>query len=151
MRYTPAQLREALDISEDTLRYWRELLPQLNGRRGYAPCFTPGDLLTLKVVAALRDLGMNIGMLKTHSKSFFDACSQRPWFELELHSLVFDGEFITMGRMDAGLDLPIKARVVVPLGPLIQQLRQRLAAEEVQTLQPEITFPPLGIAKGASR
>ena len=151
MRYTPAQLREALDISEDTLRYWRELLPQLKGRRGYAPCFTPGDLLTLKVVAAFRELGMNVGMLKVHSQDFFVTCSARPWFELELDSLIFDGEVISLGRTTNESDRSKKARVVVPLGPLIQQLRQRLAAEEVETLQSEITFPPVGIAKGASR
>src|SRR3546814_16249555 len=107
--------------------------------------------MSIKLVVSLRNLVINVGMLKTHSEAFFQAGSKRPWFVLELDSLVFDGEFIAVGRMRADLDSSIKACVVVPLGPLIQQLRQRLAAEEIQTLQPEITFPPLGIAKGASR
>lgn len=150
MRYTPAQLKEALDISEDSLRYWRANFPQLKGKRGYAPCFTPGDLLALKVVAELRDLGMNIGVLKAHADEFFEKCSARPWFDLEKNVLEFDGRSMKLAPKRSEPS-PYGMRVIIPLGPLVRQLRQRLSEEERLVIQPEIVFPPVAVAKRGAR
>ena len=54
--YPPSQTKEALEITEETLRYWRNKLAPLKGERGYAPCFLPGDLLALSVVTQLHAL-----------------------------------------------------------------------------------------------
>ena len=149
MRYMPAQVKEALEITEETLRYWRLKLPPLKGKRGYAPCFSPGDLLALKVVTQIHGLGVNVGDLVSHSTEFFKACSQSAWFGLEDKVLVFDGQ--TMELLNASEEgvWARQTRIAVPLGPLIRQLRQRLSEEE--PTQPEITFPPLGVAQGRSK
>jgi hypothetical protein len=148
MRYMPAQVKEALEITEETLRYWRQRLPPLKGKRGYAPCFSPGDLLALKVVTQIHGLGVNVGELVSHSAEFFKACSQGVWFGLEDKVLVFDGQTMELISLCEEGDWGRQTRIAVPLGPLIRQLRQRLSDEEPNSTQPEIAFPPLGVAQG---
>ncbi|QIL19749.1 MerR family transcriptional regulator [Thermomonas sp. HDW16] len=151
MRYTPAQVKEALEITEETLRYWRQKLPPLKGKKGYAPCFSPGDLLALKVVTQIHGLGVNVGELVSHSVEFFKACSQGAWFGLEDKVLVFDGQTMELVSASEEGSWAQQTRIAVPLGPLIRQLRQRLSEEESSPAQPEIVFPPLGVAQGRSK
>lgn len=151
MHYTPAQVREALEITEETLRYWRQKLPPLKGKKGYAPCFSPGDLLALKVVTQINGLGVNVGELASHSAEFFKSCSQGAWFGLEEKVLVFDGQTMELVSASEEGGWARQTRIAVPLGPLIRQLRQRLSEEESHLAQPEIVFPPLGVAQGRSK
>lgn len=50
MQFTPGQVKEALGVSEETLRYWRRVLPGFSGRKGYAPCFGFHDVVCLRLV-----------------------------------------------------------------------------------------------------
>lgn len=151
MRYTPAQLKEALELTEERLRYWRRELTQLKGRRGYSPCFTPGDLLALKVVAELAMLGVQISTLKLHAEDLFNACSRNAWFGLENKVLVFDGRAMEMVSLSEEGGWVGQTRIAVPMGPLIRQLRQRLSEEDSVVAQPEIAFPPVEVAQGRSK
>lgn len=151
MRYTPAQLKEALEITEETLRHWRKSFSPLKGKRGYAPCFSPGDLLALKVVTQLHGLGISVRQLKPVATDLFGVCSQGVWSSLENKVLVFDGqimEVVTVGEEGAWAQ---QTRIAVPLKPLVLQLQQRLSGEEVRPAQPEIVFPPLGVVQGRSK
>ena len=151
MRYTPAQIKDALEITEETLRHWRKSFLPLKGKRGYAPCFSPGDLLALKVVAQLHRLGISVRQLKPVAPDLFEACSQGVWSSVENKILLFDGhamEVVTMGQEGRWTE---QIRIAVPLKPLIEQLQQRLSEEEVRPAQPEIVFPPLGVAQGRSK
>lgn len=151
MRYTPAQLKEALEITEETLRHWRKSFAPLKGKRGYAPCFSPGDLLALKVVTELHGLGIGVRQLKACAADLFEACSQGVWSSVENKVLVFDGqamEVITIGEEGRWAR---QTRIAIPLKPLIEQLQQRLSEEGGRPAQPEIVFPPLGVAQGRSK
>ncbi len=150
MRYTPAQVKEALEIGEETLRHWRAALSPLKDKRGYSPCFSPGDLLALKVVTHFRGLGLNVRQLTPHAERLFAVC-QGAWFGLEDKVLVFDGaamEVVTAGEEGGWAN---QSRIAIPLGQLLQQLRQHLSGEQVLSAQPEITFPPLEVAQGRAK
>lgn len=151
VRYTPAQIKEALEISEETLRHWRKTLPPLRGKRGYSPCFSPGDLLALKVVAQFHVLGVNVSQLASHAAGLFTICSQGVWSRLESKTLISDGQRIELVPTDEEREWAQQARIVVPLGPLIRQLQRRLSEEEVHFAQTEIVFPPVGIAQGRAK
>lgn len=151
MRYTPAQLKEVLGITEETLRHWRRSFASLQGKRGYGPCFTPGDLLALKVVTQLHALGISVGQLKSVAKDLFDVCSQGVWSNVENKVLVFDGqhmEVVTAGEEGRWAQ---QTRIAVPLKSLVLQLQRRLSEEEGRQAQPEIVFPPLGVVQGRAR
>lgn len=151
MRYTPAQLKEALGITEETLRHWRRSFSPLQGKRGYAPCFTPGDLLALKIVTQLHGLGIGVGQLKSVAIDLFEHCSRGVWSNVESKVLVFDGqtmELVTTGEEGRWAQ---QTRIAVPLKPLVQQLQQRLSGEEGRPEQPEIVFPPLGVVQGRAK
>ena len=150
MRYTPAQIKEALDLTEETLRHWRRALPPLKGKRGYSPCFSPGELLALKVVTCFHGLGISVSQLRPYADELFRACAQAAWFGLEDKVVVYDGQ--ALGIVVAGAEgrWSQEVRIAAPLGPLIRQLRQRLSEDDPRFAQPEITFPPLGVAQGRS-
>ena len=147
MRYTPSQTKEALEISEEKLRYWRSKLAPLNGKRGYAPCFLPSDLLALSVVTKLNALGVSVGHLQGHAQDLFAACSSGAWLSLRDRTLLFDGQAFEL----VGADAPNRRHglpcISVPLSPLIGQLQRRLSGEDAVPTQPQIKFPPLGVAQ----
>lgn len=150
MRYLPAQAKEALGISEETFRHWRRVLPPLNGKRGYGPCFTPGDLLALKVVAQLHALGVQIRHLTPHAEALFQSCSRGAWFSLDDKAIVFDGASIVLTSAQDDRKWALRARTVVPLRPLIAELRQSLSDDEGHPAQSDIVFPPMGVSGGRS-
>ena len=150
MRYTPAQIKEALELSDETLRHWRKALPPLQAKRGYAPCFAPGDLLALAVVAKFHKLGISVSRLQAHAQALFIACSRAAWFGLEDKVIVFDGDSLSMVAPDAEGNWLREVRVTAPLGPIIRELRQRLSEEEPYLSQREIAFPPVGVTHGRS-
>lgn len=151
MKYTPSQAKEALEISEEKLRYWRSKLSPLRGKRGYAPCFLPSDLLALSVVTKLNALGVSVGHLQGHAEGLFEACSSAPWLSLRDRVLLFDGstfELVGVGAPNQRDDISC---ISVPLSPLIRQLQLRLSGEDAFPAQPEIRFPPLGVAQRSSK
>jgi len=146
MRYLPAQAKEALEITEETFRHWRNALPPLKGKRGYAPCFSPGDLLALKVVSKLHAFGIQVRYLTPHAENLFKVC-QGAWFSLEDKTLLFDGQELELVGQEA-IAWVRQPRIAIPLQPLIHELRRSLSEEHSRPLQPEIPFPPLGVAQG---
>lgn len=151
MRYTPAQVKEALDLPEETFRYWRKKFPPLEGKRGYAPCFSPGDLLALKVVVELHTLGVSAGALQAHSTALFKACSRGAWFALQDKALVLDATGLQLVGLDEIAGAGRRTQLVVPLAPLIEDLRVRLSDDAPRQTQAEIAFPPMGVARGKSQ
>ena len=135
MRYLPAQAKEAIGISEETFRHWRRALPPLSGKRGYGPCFTPGDLLALKVVAKLHGFGIQVRHLAPHADD---------------KAIVFDGESVELVSVLDSRRLAMRTCMVVPLRSLIAELRQSLSIEERLPVQSDIVFPPVSVSGGRS-
>ncbi len=150
MRYLPAQVKEMLALKEQTLRHWRKVLIPLQEYRGYGPCFSPGDLLALKVVAFLHSLGVQVGTLTACSVDLFKICGHTAWFGLEGKVLTFNGAEFGLLTTDEWHRRGPTAAVSIPMTPLIAQLRQCLSDEGQEQVQPQIKFPPLDVGRGAS-
>lgn len=150
MRYLPVQAKEAIGISEETFRHWRRTLPPLRGKRGYGPCFSPGDLLALKVIAQFHALGIQVRYLAPHADALFLSCSEGPWFGLDNKAIIFDGASIALVGPTVDQKWGCSTHIVVPLRPLISELRQSLSSESVHPTQSDIVFPPFGVSKGRS-
>jgi hypothetical protein len=153
MKLSPGQIREVLELSQDTFRHWKKALPPLAGRNGYRPCFTPGDLTAMALIRALtEDAGIRIGALHAVAAGLFDYCGQHSWAELERSTLVLE---LASARVrffaDAHVPQLDGIGVVVPCRPIVADLRERLLMNEEDTEQGNLRFPPTVISTDGRR
>jgi hypothetical protein len=147
MKLTPGQLQEILQLSPATFRHWKSALAPLGGRRGYTPCFSPGDLLAMALVKTLtEDVGIRVGNLRWLAADLFAHCSQ-PWAGLERSTLIVEPlmQHVTLGSetQPHGLE---RLAIIIPLRPIIAALRERLLLERSDTQQAPLRFPPTAVA-----
>ncbi|MCW5299570.1 hypothetical protein DXT88_15445 [Herbaspirillum lusitanum] len=147
MKFTPAQARAIVGVSEQTLRYWKRYLIPLKNKRGHGPSYTHGELLALMVInAVVRELTIDIGRLAAQAESLFAICHQTHWLkyrdsvlrigsaDINIHQ---DGE--QLNQFTAGGPC-----ILVALGPIMEQLRLNLVSQDPDA-QLELNWPPLGI------
>ena len=150
MKYTPLQIREIVDISQETLRHWRRVLQPLMEQNGYAPCFTAGDALALKIVKEIVEtLQVRVQALQPLANELFNICRGINWPRLEKQYLLirFTDQSIEACQGSTMLqDTEAGAMVVVALRPHIEGLRSRLTESDGQ-YQYEMPFPPVGLKK----
>jgi hypothetical protein len=80
LKLTPQQVAHLTQLSDQTLRHWRHVLPPLTGLNGYTPCFAPGDALALMVVRHLvKVMGISVSALSAVSTSLFSLCRSTSW------------------------------------------------------------------------
>lgn len=143
MKLSPAQFRDALGISQETLRHWRKVLPIFQGRSGYAPVFTPGDLVAGAVIKTVKDhWGLSVSAFADHSVELGRVCNETPWAVLPTGKLVLSladrsCEFVSIESHTA----PNKLYLTVPLAPIIDHLTHALLKDQQQTQKPTY-FPP---------
>jgi hypothetical protein len=152
MKYTPLQIREIVDISQETLRHWRRVLPPLKERNGYAPCFTAGDALALKIIKEIVEtLQVRVQTLQSLVGELFKICCGINWPRLEQQYLVIRlaDQSIEACQGSAMLqDAEVGTMIVIALKPHIQGLRNRLMENDGQ-YQYEMPFPPVGLKKAS--
>lgn len=142
MLLTQAQVRELVDISEETFRTWRGVLPMLRRPKG-GPSFTLGDVLALRILRDMvNDLGMRISTVAPFGSELFDICEEA----IESHQAA---EHLTFGSggFDAisgilSLEQVDKPSMLLPLRATVVALREQLISRgHVQALLP---FPTNG-------
>lgn len=132
----------------------------LQERSGRAANFTFGDLLALGVIHRLTvGLDMAVSSLQPAALALFTICNEGDWTRPDDRFL-----FVTR-RLDAtggdfappmielgdrtGWELAAEGQAVmaiIPLGPILEQLRTRLLTEpQRQGTQQALPFPPLGL------
>jgi hypothetical protein len=143
IRYTPGQFRDALGLTKETFRYWKRDLPALGARAGHSPCFGPSDLVATAIAKQAIDiLGVSIGRLAPLASELFAMCAQKPWPQLERMSAILFLKSGGVSFIEQGAPVPTKEpTVVVPLEPVIRELRERLFMADVE-VQPSLAFPP---------
>jgi hypothetical protein len=147
IRYTPGQFRDALGLTKETFRYWKRDLPALAAVAGHSPCFGPGALLATAVAKRAVDFGgVSIGRLAPMASQLFALCEQKAWPQLERLSAVL---FLKSGRVlfvEQGNPFPgEEPALVVPMEPVIRELRERLLAADVE-VQTSLAFPPVAVS-----
>lgn len=151
MKLTPAQFRDALGVSQETLRHWRKVLPIFQGRSGYTPVFTTGDLVAGAVIKTVREhLGIAVNTFAELSVSLGDVCNNTPWAKMPTGAILVSlsdkkCSFISLKKQRAPTDLLL----IVPLAPIIDHLTKALLQDRADVQRP-ILFPPTEVA-GAGR
>lgn len=143
LKLTPAQFRNSIGITQETLRHWRKVLPIFQGRTGYAPIFTAGDLVAGAILKALKDsCGISIKKFAGHSIEIGKICNGTPWAALNTSTLVLnldDGDCLLISKMQS-LDIT-NLSISVPLGPIVEELTRGLLLNIEETQRP-LYFPP---------
>lgn len=153
MQYTPQQAMSAVGISQQTLRYWRKVLPPLGDRDGYKACFSLADLLALKVFFVLiNEAGIAVGAVAKIAQAIFDACA--------IHAPLSIGPDTTLvicprtGSVRRSFKLEQHAlgelEIVVPLSRCVEELFDALQDSSAQTLQVPLPLP-LAAVNGRGR
>jgi hypothetical protein len=150
IRYTPGQLRDAVGITKETFRYWKKDLPSLDVGSGHSPCFGPGDVLATAIVKTIIDsAGVSVSRIASLAPALFHLCGGSAWPQLERQVVMLCPSTSRVELLPLGSAPPEGTlALLVPLRPVIDQLRARLLEADVQT-QTNLSFPPVQV--GASR
>lgn len=153
IRYTPAQLRDALGLSKETFRYWKKDLPALANGRDQRPRFGPSDLLATAIVKKLTDTaGLPVSRLAPTAVDLFAVCRTGAWPQLERMSVMILLETDEVRLIPSEANIPISSvALVLPLRPIIMTLREHLHEAEVFEGQGNLAFPPVPVSPGAVR
>ncbi|MGE3993162.1 hypothetical protein [Pseudorhodoplanes sp.] len=119
------------------------MLPDFSGRRGYAPCFSTGDLLAAGILKRLtEECGVRIGFLKSISEEIVRLCNASSWAALEnafLHIDLPSGQcrIVKSGAVPTGSS----AAILCELDPILIQLRDTLLRTQPGDNQFPLRFP----------
>lgn len=152
IRYTPGQFRDALGLTKETFRYWKRDLPALSAVAGHSPCFGPSELVATAIAKRAVDFGgVSIGRLAPLASQLYALCEQKAWPQLERLSAVL---FFKSGRVsliEQGASFPgEEPAVVIPMEPVIRELRERLLAADIE-VQSSLAFPPVAVVSRRRR
>jgi hypothetical protein len=153
VRYTPGQLREIVGLSVETYRHWKRVLPPFLNRRGYAPCFSIGDLLAASVLRRLTDnCGVRVGYLGKISTEISRFCNTSSWATLEGRVLVVDisgGTCRTVKDQSEARSQDIA--ISCPLDPILAELRDALLRSQPSASESQLMFPPTHVGGDSRR
>lgn len=152
MRYTQGQVRDLLQVPVETLRRWRSGVPALARHRGHGPTFSPGDVVALAIVSDLANLyGLRVNSLSDRLDQLFELCHGCSWLTLETCVILMMPDHIRLTPIAAQrLDEADGTILMIPVRPIVERLRAKLIASEVEEPQPRLSFPPTVLA-GSSR
>lgn len=152
MNLSPLQAREILRITEETLRYWKRAIPPISNRKGYSPCYSFGDLVSMEVIGVLtRRFGVAIGTITPMADGLFSAIDRAPFLRTNNEFLVISEDFKSVQvveKLDAGaIQSP---SIVLPMRPLVDDMRERVFdALGGGSPQLPLGLPPVGLVKSA--
>ena len=146
MKYTPAQFRDTVGITQETLRHWRRVLPAFQGHVGYKPTFTVNDLIVGAIIKQLTaELGVPVSNLENLSSAVAQTCEKAAWVALSSNVLVLDIESQTCTlHMSVTPAEYCGLTVVIPLQPILHGISTTLTATSGEA-QHSIPFPPVEI------
>ena len=144
MRFTIAQVRSALGLPSQTLRYWRGVIEPLREKaNGKAARFTFGEIVALAVLARLvNGLRIDVGGIAPMAPAIFELC-RRPAFVSPHAGLVLDIEHRMALLVDIREPVPTStAVVVIALFDVVQHVRSLLTEhDDTEQEQAELPLP----------
>lgn len=141
LKLTPQQVADVAQLSDQTLRHWRHVLPPLSGLNGYTPCFAPGDALALLVIRHLvKVMGISVSALAAASSSLFSLCRTTSWPQLADRRLVIHVERGEVSLLTHELDIDSPA-ILIPMRPFAEQLQAAWANSFPEKEQLSLQFP----------
>ena len=139
VKFTQEQVREVLDLSPETIRHWRKVLPPL-AERPRGQLLSYGDILALAAIKSfVHQMGVPSSSLGPPANDIFQICSKSAWPALAQCRLELSEGNAQLVESRASLRVSQNPILIVHLGPLIAKLSQQLFGGA--TLQPELKFP----------
>lgn len=128
MEYTQKQIRSALGLAQQTIRYWKSSLPPLARKSGKTALFTVGEMLALSVVNHLvHDNKMDISALTPVAEELFKLCSRPLLFSRHETVIWIDLKEKTLAIARDSKELPMdRVYLVIPVSQLWQQISEKL-------------------------
>lgn len=147
MQLTPGQLRSTIGLSVEAYRHWKRVLPPFAARKGYAPCFSLGDVLAASILHRLTERGgIRVSYLRKVSVEIVSVCNSTPWASLRGRALIVDLVNnvcrIAKDRLDARCEDFV---FLCPLDPVLAELREALPRVYPPSRQDHLPFPPTEI------
>jgi len=125
--YTQEQARAVTGIGQEALRHWRKRVPYLAAKSGKAARFSFGDLIGLAVIREVTDkLGVSIGHVHDGIESLFKTLAEQSVIQAGSIAILKSPDSSLIGRDTQLGALGGVATVLVPLDPLIEDLRSKL-------------------------
>lgn len=100
------------------------------------------------IKALTEDAGIRVGHLRTVAGSLFEHCGRNSWAGVERSTLILEparahATFLPEGQNPRASDGPA---IILPCGPIIAVLRERLLMERMDVPQGTLRFPPTPLA-----
>ena len=125
--YTQEQARAVTGIGQEALRHWRKRVPYLAARSGKAARFSFGDLVGLAVIREVTDkLGISIGHVHDGIESLFKILAEQAVIQAGSIAILQSPNSSLIVRETQLGALGRVPTVLVPLDPLIEDLRSKL-------------------------
>lgn len=143
MRYTPAQILDITQMSRETLRYWRNVLPPLGEKKGKTARYSAGDLLALLIIKEMvTAFDMNIAVIAPVSQQIFTTCQGIKWHQSSDKQLSIDIKEgnVTIISTKAPCLSSCGLTILIDIGFWQSRLRELLVTDE--TVQFALTFNP---------
>lgn len=149
MMYSAKQVLEVVEISSQTLRYWKSKLGPLSKQKAYAAQFTAHDIVALCVVRVLvKDFCVDVQRLSAVSDELFAACRQPVWGAQVNLYLVLDLLAPQIAALPVTDALVIQSpAIVVPLAPIAGRVQAKLMGGQPLG-QRELPLRPAVVARG---
>lgn len=149
MRFSQAQVRNALGISVETFRHWKRVLPPFAERKKY----TPGDLLAAGVLQCLTEqCGIRVGHLSEISKTIVEICNAAAWASLEGKVLIVDAKKrVCVVARSTRWPSSQEIAIVCPLASIIVQIQEALSSKQTEAAQRHLHFPPIAVSDGRAQ
>lgn len=143
MRYTQGQVRDLLNVPVETLRRWRDGLSALARHKGHGPTYSPGDVVALALIADLVNIyGVRVNTLAARLDELFELCHGCSWLTLETCVIVISADETRMMQADdRRRDVAGGTILSIPCRPIVERLRTKLVAAEIDNPQARLQFP----------
>jgi hypothetical protein len=139
VNFTQAQVRKFVNLSPETVRHWRRVLPAL-ARRPKRATFSHGDLVAMAVISELVErLGIKVSALVPVSEDIFKTCNSKPWLALTQSRIQIEPSSVAICSIKTPPSLNDGPIITIPLGPLIESLGRGLLGTE--RAQSQLRFP----------
>ena len=128
MEYSQKQVRSVVGLAQQTLRYWKGLLPPLACKTGKVALFTVGEMLALSVVNQLVHCNkVDVSAITPVAEELFELCSRPLLFSRYVAVMWIDLREKEIVVVRDPKDLPTdRVYLVVPVSQLWLEISEKL-------------------------
>jgi hypothetical protein len=144
IQFTQEQARTVAGVSQETLRHWRRAIPYLGEKSGKSARFSFADLVGLAVTAQLISaFGVGISTVAKPVDVLFRALAGLKLPALQESVVVLSPKRAFVRSANSPFDMTDSgALLIVPCGPLLEEMRERVLPGLRSDLQPALPFLP---------